>query len=781
VEETVVDNRILEFLSTAEPFAGLPEADRRWAASRMALEDHPPDRILFRQGQTSVDRLLIIRHGGLVLYYDRDGDITLREYLQTGDIFGGISILMNAGLALRTVQTETDGLFYSLSKSDFRDLCARHPDFRQFFVEAFGHRINSESYAALITAGQTLKFLADVQPFNFLPFDDLELAAQKMTVSYYPAGTVVLVQGQSRVEHLYILQRGAAEQFVEEESRRSLHEFLDEGDVYGGISMLVNHGVSLRTLRVTEDSYFYLLEKPHFLNLCEKSESFSDYFTDIFGKRMMDRTYAALVAQTHQGRDQSLQIFSLPVESVFVRDPLSCPHGTSIRQAARIMSDRGCSSILVAGDDGDMIGLVTDTDLRKKVIAEGIDTGRPVKEVMNAPLITVPAQSLVFEALLEMNQSGVKHLAVTDVRRRVIGMLTGRDLTRMQGQTPFLLIPDVKKAATVDEIAGLQKQLPHAIQTLMSNGAKPENVTRLITALSDAVLDRLIDLAIDQLGPPPCRFAFMVLGSDGRREQTLKTDQDNAIVYEDLDEAGREEAEAYFKPFAETVCGWLDQVGYTYCPGDVMAQNPKLRQPLSVWRQYFADWINHASPADLLQASIFFDFRLGWGDRDLVDALKSQLMGSLGDWAGFFRRLTENALHYKPPLGFFRNFLVESKGEHRNMFDIKSAMLPLVDMARIYALKHGIPETNTLQRFQEIQIKKGLPATDCQELIKAYAFLMQIRLTRQVSAVLDENAAPENYVNPKKLSRLEQTMLKEIFQRISKFQSGLGLEFTGVA
>jgi CBS domain-containing protein len=309
--------------------------------------------------------------------------------------------------------------------------------------------------------------------------------------------------------------------------------------------------------------------------------------------------------------------------------------------------------------------------------------------------------------------------------------------------------------------------------------ANAQNVTRFITTISDAILNKVMAFTLGEMGPAPSPFAFMILGSEGRSEQTLKTDQDNAIVYADT-EAGAKETAAYFLAYGELACKLLDEAGYAFCEGDVMAQNPRWCQPLSAWKEYFTSWIRAGEPEDLLQASIFFDFRTGYGDRELVGELRGHLFGSLGGWSGFFRNMTENALHFKPPLGFFRNFVVESKGEHRNAFDIKRAIMPIVDFARIYALQHRIEETNTLERLTQLRLSKVLSHQEFDELEKAYSFLMQLRFVRQVTAAIDENSQPDNYINPKKLTSIEQTTLREIFKRVEKFQSKLSFDFMGM-
>jgi CBS domain-containing protein len=289
----------------------------------------------------------------------------------------------------------------------------------------------------------------------------------------------------------------------------------------------------------------------------------------------------------------------------------------------------------------------------------------------------------------------------------------------------------------------------------------------------------VLELALKDMEPPPVRFVFMIMGSEGRHEQTLKTDQDNAIVYDDPSAGAAGAVHEYFLKLGDRVCTWLDQCGYRFCNANVMARNPMLCQPLSVWKRRFSDWIHTAEAEDLLYSSIFFDFRGGYGQLALIDQLRGYLMESLVGWSGFFRHLTQNALLHKPPLGFFRNFVVESKGEHRNKFDIKRAMLPIVDYARVYALKHGIVETNTLDRLHQLMQKEILPAKDYSEIEQGYRFMMQLRFARQVKAIIEEDAPPDNYVNPKELSGLEQRLLKEIFIRIGNLQTRMSFDFTG--
>ncbi|MCP4113447.1 MAG: PAS domain-containing protein [Desulfobacteraceae bacterium] len=357
--------------------------------------------------------------------------------------------------------------------------------------------------------------------------------------------------------------------------------------------------------------------------------------------------------------------------------------------------------------------------------------------------------------------------------------LDNRLLTEL---TYTVLIREIAEAKSLEEVIGKHSQLPGLIHNMIRGGAKVQNVTWLITIFSDAVLKRLISFAIEELGPPPVNFAFVILGSEGRKEQTLKTDQDNAIIIEDMTEKTGKSADAindYFSVLGDKVCTWLDQAGYDFCTGDIMAKNPKWCQPLSAWQEYFSEWIHAAEPEDLLHSSIFFDFRFAYGDQKIVDSLGKFLSDSLAEWTGFFRHMTENAVFFKPPLGFFGNFTVESKGKHRNCLDIKAAMTPIVDFARIYALKHNIRETNTQERLYHIYLKKVISREEYNEIEQAYSFMMQLRFVRQITAITDEKVKPDNYINPKKLSILEQKMLKESLKRTDKMQTKLSFEFTG--
>jgi len=775
-----MEDKISKFLSGFALFSKLSKKEVSLVAAEIEVKKYPKSTILAVQGRTKLDCVYIINAGSMELFYETDGQKNIKGILKPGETFGGVSILMNAGISVRTVQVVADATLYVLSQKVFLEVCTRNKNFYEHFAGRFRSQMSNDSYASIVAAGQALHFISDLVPINFLPEEEISRIAASISIINYPKDTLLFIQGQSKLEYLYIIKKGAAERYFEENDEKALRGMLGEGDMYGGISMLMNKGLAIRTLRVTEDSYFYILSKEIFLDICRKYEAFSDYFTDTFGKRMLDRSYAEIIAGNFRPAEISPEFFNQPVASIVNRELVYCDYEMPIQAAAAVMSQHNSSSIFIREADGEFVGLVTDNDLRNKVTATGYDILKPVADIMTSPLVSVPSEALIFESMMEMMQKNIKHLAIRDSKKKVVGVITNRDLMKAQGQSPFFIVREISQARFVNQIVQVRRQVPQLIQALINTGAKAQNVTRFLTTVSDSILQKLIGFAIDEMGPPPAKFVFMILGSEGRKEQTLKTDQDNAIIIEDLPAKAAKEAMGYFFSFSEKVCGWLDEVGYDFCKGGVMAKNRQWCQPLTVWKNYFKQWIHTAEPEALLQASIFFDFRGAYGDTDLIDELRNYLFESLGGWAGFFRHLTENAMFFTPPIGFFRNFLVESQGEHRDSFDIKAAMQPVVDYARIYALNNRIAETNTLGRLHELLDQKKLSAQEYQELDTVYSYLMQQRFVRQVKASIEENGKPDNYINPKKLSRIEQTTLKEIFKRIEKFQAKLSFDFTGM-
>lgn len=616
-------------------------------------------------------------------------------------------------------------------------------------------------------------------PYSLLPEDEFDTIREHLYYEKVSQGTVLLVQEITMVETFRLLLSGCARLYYEFNFTETLSRDLRTGDSFGGISILLNEGIATKTLRIVEDAELVSLDAALFLNLCENYDDFTEFFTSAFGRSMINRTYAGIISRQVKDKELNLPFFNQPISAMYRPVIATCPRDTTIASAARKMAETNSSALLVKNDD-QIEGIITDADLRKKVVAEEAAFSTPVQRIMTSPVISIGDGSQVYEVFLNMLEKDVRHLMLANQVGEITGIINEKDLITAQANSTYLLIKTVKAAKDITHLEDIHDKLIRMLINPVQTGASTEYITKLITAFSDAIIDKIITLAIEDLGPPPCEFVFMIMGSEGRAEQTFISDQDNALVYRDPENEGqRRNAEKYFHHLAESVCNQLHRAGYRLCTGENMAKNPKWCQPLSVWKKYFHEWIHAAEPKDLLHSSIFFDFRGVWGDTTISDELKEYLLKAIKKWPGFLRHLTENTLYFRPPINFFRRFVVEKKGKHKGAFDIKVAILPIIDFARLYALNSDIADTNTLRRLFRLHKMAVLTDSEYKDLVQTYNYLMRLRFLRQMTVIIDEKMEPDNYITPSRLSYLDQAMLKKAFLRIKKFQQKLSFDFTG--
>ena len=620
------------------------------------------------------------------------------------------------------------------------------------------------------------RFLMRNPPFQFLPRTEIEIVAANLAEEKYIPGLVLFSQEETIITHILIVKSGSLERIIDQDGKQSVKEVLEEGRVYGGISLLFNNGISTSTLRCMTEVSAYRLDRENFFRLCIKSSAFARFFSSSYDEESRPSSAgASREIPGHGDYDMQSSFLSETVGDMAQAFP-SCKESTSIREAARLLTASRRSAILVTDDSMQPKGLITDYDLRKKVIVEGRDPESPAGDIMTAPLLTIDADSQVFEAVLTMMRNQVKHLAVRD-NGTIGSVITERDIFLAQTLSPVFLVQEMSTAQGLEGLKACYGKLPMLIGKLIENGARSTHLNSIITALTDEMLVRVMEMAMESAGPAPVRFAFLLFGSEGRREQTLKTDQDNAIVYEDVPEKDEEFVKRYFLDLGTRVCDWLHEIGQTHCEFDIMAKNPTWCQPLSRWKEYHRKWIESDDPERLLKAGIFFDFRLGYGSDELVKKLHTSIFKRLKEYPGFFRYLAQNNMHIQPPLSFFGNFVLEEKGERKGGLDIKSAMRLVVDFARIYALQGDIVETNTIRRLDAAFHQKKIDKETLDNLSHAYEYLMHQRLKHQVT-VMNKNGAPaDNYLQPGNLTHIERQALKEAFKRIRTAQGKLRLDF----
>ena len=631
---------------------------------------------------------------------------------------------------------------------------------------------------------EKLDFLRTVVPFDLLPEDVLAEVAEGLQEVRHPREAIIYHQDVTKLRGLDIIVDGEYETFFyDSQQNQRVVEVTCRGECYGGISLLLNKKKSLRTVRARKNTRVYFLHRREFLALCQGYESFFHFFTARYGQRMLNEEYAHFVrpaTSTGQSYLASDQLFSRRIETLEMRPLDLCAAHTPIFEVAQRMAAArtSCYFITNADVDGHIIGYVTDITLRDKVVAAVADARQPVETIVDAPVVSISSRAFVYEAILLMFRTKTRYLLV-ETDGEYVGFLSrNKLLTDDQAQSPFIFIQSVKQAQAVPELKRRWEQVPEMVYQLLNRGVKPEIVNQLITTVSDTIALKVIEGAIDELGPPPAKFVYMVLGSEGRKEQTLLTDQDNAIIYEDKANEQRELVRDYFLRFAEIVSDRLNDIGFSYCEGGFMAKNPKWTHSLSHWKRNYVHWMTEANPETGMSFAASFDCRYLYGDATIMDELHDFLAVELAQpRERFFHYMAVNALQYEPPLTFFNNIRTFAVGSQQ-VFNLKKTMSPIVDLVRMYALKHRIFATNTGERLDALKSQGIFTEREIQELLQSYYYLMGVRLKKQAAQIISDNVAPDNYLDPKSLTKVEQVTLKEIFKVISDFQLKIKVGFT---
>ena len=629
-----------------------------------------------------------------------------------------------------------------------------------------------------LTTEEVCNFLSRTDPFSELPRKDQEELASLSWLEHYPAGQRILDRDRSEVTHLRLIYNGRVRMFLEEEEGKvGMEIFRGRGEGVGILGILLNSRSNLDVEAVDETDCL-LIPKAVFLELVQKHTALSRYYMRAIAEGYVSRALSELKRpKPVVSTEGSLFLFSAQVGDVVRRRPEYIPQGCTVREAAKVMNERRVGYLLVGETEGKAAGIITDRDLRTKVVGAGRGSDIGVEEVMSSPVRTVPARALCFDVLLEMVRSRVHHLAIAQ-DGRITGVVSGHDLMVLQGTSPLFLVREIATAERIEELYDLSLKSPRVVSSLIHEGAKASHVTRMITLLNDYVLDRLLTLLQQELGPPPVPFCWLLMGSEGRKEQTFRTDQDNGLLYRDPEgDAQRKEAADYFRMLGNETIRHLVSCGFPRCKGDIMASNPKWCQPLSAWKRTFERWVNNPEPREVMHATIFFDFRPGYGDLSLGQELRAHLNEILSGQELFFRFLAQDCLKTPAALNFFRQFVTEKSGQYKNRVDLKTkGITPFVDFARLTALRAKVNETNTLERLQQAGDLGGMSEELQMKAMQSFEFQMQLRLVHQWQ-MHEEGLEPDNFIDPNQLSDLDRHTLKDAFAVVSEIKGHLREEY----
>lgn len=594
-------------------------------------------------------------------------------------------------------------------------------------------------------------FLKECIPFDILSDKQLTLATQSIQITYHRAGHVI--KAQSGEAGLRIMRSGAGE------LRKADGQLIDRfgEQVSFNLHSLSKEQADIQVVLI-EDALIYYLPAPVYQTIRREQRDFDRFFHSQRNRRIRRAARYEPLPQDMMGVIGDMM--TTTIHSI-------APDAT-IQQAAQRMTEKRVSSLLVMQADK-LLGMLTDRDLRTRVVATALDFNAPVRDIMTTDVQTIDAEKTLFDTTLMMTQSGFHHMPVLD-KEKVVGIVTSSDLILSRRNDPVYLVQHIGRQSDVQAVKAIVAKLPDLMVRWTNAGIRVEQVASIFTAVSDAVTARLIELYCATNGAAPVEFAWLGFGSQGRREQLLGGDQDNALL---IDDAATEKDMQWFAAMANWVCTSLDSCGYRFCPGNIMASNAALRQTLSAWKQRVNKWAITPTPEAVLQVSIFFDIRVVVGSKTLGDQLQAHMLTATAGKQLFLHALSENVLAQTPPLGIFRQFVVEHDGQHDNELDLKKrGILPIIDIARIHAIANNITAVGTHERLAAFAEQKIISINDSRDLQDAYRIISQIRLNAQVAELM-QGQLPNNYINPDNLSKIVRKQLRDAFAIIRDAQQGV--------
>ncbi|MCF8067217.1 MAG: DUF294 nucleotidyltransferase-like domain-containing protein [Desulfobacterales bacterium] len=630
-----------------------------------------------------------------------------------------------------------------------------------------------------------LNFLKKVVPFNMLESDVLQHIVSRTEIAFYPRGEKIIRMGDNASPNLFIIQTGAARVSITDETGSEiLIDIRGEGDLFGGFSVL-RGAEALFNVSAEEDLIVFLISIDEIKALIKANPKIKQYFDttlvrNIKAVRKSADHQASLFTRDNQ-LDIDMFLTGKRVSELMTANVLTCLPGKTVQQAARDMLDRRVGSIVVVDENGTVVGIVTDADLSSKILADGRSIQTPVHEIMSAPVSSISSQAYTFDALLDMSRHDLSQLVVID-DGQLAGIISERDFQIEIGSSPLGIINDIDKSQSIKEVVDLRSNVDRILEMAMRRSGEVRPMVALFAELNERVARRFVhiveaEMIADGLGGPPAPYCWMAMGSEGRLEQTLFTDQDNALIYEDVPNKDNDEVQQWFLQMAERVVGALEQYGIPRCSGGIMASNPKWCLRLSDWEETFLGWIRNPTPTALRMATIFFDFRGINGAYDGAIRLRQSLIDMTKRRKHFFRVLAQNALYNRPPLGFLRQFVVEKTGEHKNKLNLKmNGLAPIVDAARVLALEQGLAVTNTMERLEALTDRGVINRELLSEIDDAYDFINFIRISHHLKFQAQGHLMT-NFLDPALLNNIQRKWLKESFAIVSKLQDFLSVRY----
>ncbi|WP_236184874.1 putative nucleotidyltransferase substrate binding domain-containing protein [Pseudomonas juntendi] len=622
----------------------------------------------------------------------------------------------------------------------------------------------------------TLQFLQRFPPFNQMEHSHLAYLVEQCQLRFYASGESIVKPADGPVEHFYIVKQGRVvgeRQHLVKPGVETTFE-ITSGECFPLAALLGERATRTEHL-AGEDTFCLQLNKAAFIRVFSMSEVFRD-----FALRGVSSLLDQVNQQVRQRAVETLGTqYSLntPLGELAMRHPVVCSADTPLREAVRLMHEQQVGSIVVVDTQRYPTGIFTLRDLRQVVAAEDAELGAPIARHMTAKPFYLSPQASAFDAAMAMTERHIAHVCLVE-NGRLCGVVSERDLFSLQRVDLVHLARTIRHAPRLDSLVSLRGEISQLVERMLAHGASSTQITQIITLLNDHTVCRVIELALAERGDPGVPFSWLCFGSEGRREQTLHTDQDNGILFEALDSTEADAIRARLLPLAQYINQCLAQCGFTLCTGNIMAGNPALCLSRAEWARRFAGFVREASPENLLGSSIYFDLRVVWGDEQGCEQLRQGVLTQVADNRIFQRMMAENALRQRPPVGRLREFVLTRQGNDKAAtLDLKvQGLTPFVDGARLLALANGIGACNTLERLRQLVAKGVIEALDGAAYEEAYHFIQQTRM-QQHQRQARANLPYSNRLDPDSLNHLDRRILRESLRQAQRLQSSLALRY----
>jgi CBS domain-containing protein len=617
-------------------------------------------------------------------------------------------------------------------------------------------------------------FLKNFPPFSFLNQRDVEIISEQITIIYKEKDSIIFGVNEDTHDSFYVVHKGAVA--LRSEEQTEILDMCDEGDIFGLRPLIANENYKMEA-RTYEETILYAIPITTFKPYALENKAVGNFLIQSFASNTLNP-----FSKSHRGKLYGEEIETdtklLDLQEVkYSKKIISCNPTNSAKEVAKIMYDKNVGAILVV-ENSLPIGIITDKDLRNKIVTGQFPITTPASEIMTTPVITYPTKMTVTQAQIAMMKSDISHLCLTldgTTNTKAVGMLTKHDVMVSIGNNPAVLLSAIKRAKKFKKIKLIRSNITQLLQGYLDQNIPMTLISKIISELNDACTKQVIAIVLNKMdSPPPVKFSWLAMGSQGRNEQLLQTDQDNALIYEDVPEEIEAQTKKYFLEMASKITKGLFEIGYEYCPAEMMASNPNWCLSLSECKNKVHHWITNTGKNEVLLSFIFFDYSLVYGDRELVNDLSEYIFEEVKANPTFYIHLVSGALQSPSPTGFFREFLLEQDGANKDFFNIKNrALMPLADAARVLILSHSVKSiSNTAERFEKLAELE--PQNSELYLACAYSYKALLKFRTKQGLLHNDSG---QYIALDRLSKAEKIKLKSTFKTIKELQEIIRVRF----